>query len=29
MRKLEAHLEAEAALSEFTAEERGRMFAHG
>jgi NitT/TauT family transport system ATP-binding protein len=28
MRKLEAHLEAEAALSEFTAEERGRMFAH-
>jgi NitT/TauT family transport system ATP-binding protein len=29
MRKLEAHLEVEAALSEFTAEERGRMFAHG
>ena len=29
MRKLEAHLEAEAALNEFTAEERGRMFEHG
>jgi NitT/TauT family transport system ATP-binding protein len=29
MRKLEAHLEAEAVLSEFTADERGRMLANG
>jgi len=28
MRKLEAHLEAEAVLSEFTADERGRMLAN-